>query len=211
MALAAWALSGLAGCSKCQPSSGGTGSASAIGPLAAPRPSGAAPSASLSGSPMQNDDDCRKARACVEFGACTYKDGRCAATSDEDCAHSDWCKRVGDCAAHEGICMVPAKTDADCHGKHGEAGKDLCATEGRCTARDGACDAVHDEDCQKSAVCRERGSCTVKYGRCAVTSEADCRRSLGCTTAGLCKFRETRGVPTCVSDKESEQGEGHSH
>jgi hypothetical protein len=202
---------GLAGCSKGQPSSGGAGSASAIGPLADLPPSSAAPSSSLSGSRLQSDDDCRKARACVEFGACTYKEGRCAATSDEDCARSEWCKRVGDCAAHEGICMVSAKTDADCHGKHGEAGRDLCATEGRCTAREGACDAVHDEDCQKSVVCRERGACTVKYGRCALTNEADCRRSAACTTAGLCKYRETRGVARCVSDKEPEEGEGHSH
>ena len=208
-ATACW-LAGLAACSKTSREPGAAESGSAVARQAEPPPP-VAPSASASALPMSSDEDCRKARACVDFGACTSRDGRCAATSSEDCARSEWCKRVGNCAAHDGQCVVAATTDAACRSKHGEAGKDLCANEGLCTARDGVCEAATAEDCQKSELCLNRAACTPKDGRCALTSEADCRQSLGCKASGLCKYQETRGTGRCVPEKSTQEGDGHQH
>ena len=63
---------------------------------------------------------------------------------------------------------------------------DRCTENGKCTAKDGACQAASDEDCSKSYGCKARGPCTAKDGQCVVGSDADCKQSAACTKEKFC-------------------------
>ena len=77
--------------------------------------------------------------ACLRFGMCTAKDGKCVAASDEDCKNSAtrW--------------MTEGRK-----------------TLGACTAKDGECVAGKDEDCLPTPACQDKGlrHCTAKDGKC---------------------------------------------
>jgi len=63
---------------------------------------------------------------------------------------------------------------------------DQCTENGKCTAKDGVCQAASDEDCKKSYGCKARGPCTAKDGQCVVGSDADCQQSEACAKDKYC-------------------------
>ena len=75
-----------------------------------------------------------------------------------------------------------------------------CAWFGRCTAVDGECQAVHEEDCRASQECTVHASCAVRDGECVVGSDADCAATTRCTERGLC----TAGEEKCVAGKDAD-------
>jgi hypothetical protein len=149
---------------------------------------------------------------CSDFGACTYRDNRCVASSDDDCKRSAFCERSGRCKAHGGSCVIGAESNADCRKGHGAASRSPCLLDGQCTAKDGVCVASSDADCQGSKACAEFAACTATDGQCKLLSEADCKRSEVCTKREMCIFKETRGQPLCVkAEQESPGHDGHGH
>jgi len=75
--------------------------------------------------------ECRK--LCSLVGKCTYRDGKCFASSERECQRSFGCRTAGFCSLKEDKCA--AVTDADC------AGSDMCKQSKKCTAVDGRCEA----------------------------------------------------------------------
>ncbi|MCC6525074.1 MAG: hypothetical protein IT373_20635 [Polyangiaceae bacterium] len=107
-------------------------------PAAAPsvEPVGAGSSGSAAPAvPCQaaSDEDCKKARVCRDWGACSARAGVCVATRDEDCEASYIGRRAGQCSvdADAGRCVV--ENDADC--KRAE----VCVRERKCKAEEGWC------------------------------------------------------------------------
>lgn len=196
----------------CEDSSGGSVTAARV--VESPSATSAAkPPSSGTAAAVRSDADCRQARACVDFGACTFRDGRCVATRDEDCKAAAFCERAGRCKAHEGVCVIGAATDAACRRGHGRAERNPCRREGRCTAEDGVCVARTDEDCEKSEVCAQFAACSAKDGTCQLLGEEDCKRSAVCRTGGRCVFEEVRGQALCVKPDETDEEDhsGHQH
>jgi hypothetical protein len=75
-----------------------------------------------------------------------------------------------------------------------------CDWFGRCTAVDGECRAVHEEDCRASQECAVHASCTVRDGECAVGSDADCAKTTRCSNLGLCSAGEEK----CIAARDTD-------
>lgn len=69
---------------------------------------------------------------CMMVGKCTYRDGKCLATSKEACKRAIGCKTAGLCEVKDEKCL--ATTNEHCERS------ELCATQGRCIAIDGRCE-----------------------------------------------------------------------
>ena len=128
--------------------------------------------------PQQGPIDCRKSDHCRLYGKCTWRYGKCMATSDADCQRTASCAQQGKCKALGGACVVGS--DAKCR-KTG-----WCRKEGRCTLKDGKCVVGSDEFCASLIFCKRIGRCTLKDGKCVVGSDADCRQSSECKGNGKC-------------------------
>jgi hypothetical protein len=132
-----------------------------------------------------SEEDCKASLACKEHGACKHFEDECA----ESCATTVACRKDGTCTLGPlGTCV--AATDAGCRAST------VCLTEGRCTAKDGACVAT-DASCGARWECRWNGACSASSGRCRATSDADCAPSEGCKASGRCRHRNG----TCVVAK----------
>jgi hypothetical protein len=164
---------------------------------------------------VRSDEDCRRSRACREFGACAERAGRCYAKTDADCARSMFCKQAGQCKVHKDRCVIAAASDDDCRRDHGANGRNPCKLSGYCTARDGVCLAGSDEDCRQSMACSQSATCTAKDGECVLASAKDCEQSVLCKHGQLCLFKLVEGQGVCYSDKDEddEHGDhqGHEH
>ena len=159
---------------------------------------------------VKSDEDCRRARACQHFGACSYRDGGCYAKTDADCAKSQFCQRAGQCKVHKDRCVIGADSDADCRRNHGKTGRNPCKLSGYCTALGGVCVATSDDDCRQSLACRQSAACTAKDGECLLTSAQDCELSVLCKHGKQCLFKLVDGRGVCYEDKEPEH-KGHNH
>ena len=62
----------------------------------------------------------------------------------------------------------------------------LCGSFGKCTAKDGACVAASDAECEQSYDCRQRGPCSAKNGACVVGGDEDCEQSVACAKEKYC-------------------------
>jgi hypothetical protein len=99
-------------------------------------------------------------------------------------ARREGCTREGRLTPMGRRCM--AASDEDC------LASQVCTSEGRCTARDGACVATADV-CRKSLLCRNSGRCTLQGDRCVV-GEGDCAQSYLCVKYGECDRSAETGV-----------------
>jgi len=137
--------------------------------------------------------DCRLQPNCEQLGQCGYQDGQCVLT-DDGCAHSETsCGINGQChLGPAGTCVV--LTDDDCRMPFGMCSacefKGACATEGKCTAENGACVAKSDDDCRSSQQCQFAGKCSLVVDECGAATDADCAASEVCRMAGQCTARD---------------------
>lgn len=82
-------------------------------------------------------------------------------------------------------------------------GQPICTINGRCTAKDGACIAASDGECQKSADCKERGPCTAKDGVCVVGGDGDCKQSEACAAEKFCVAKGNNCIMSEADRKEA--------
>ncbi len=155
----------------------------------------------LGGSSLREADSTTCTRAfcagvCKNLGLCTpvMESGHCncLALYDSDCAGSPVCKSLYECMAWAGNCVVGAANGC---------GGDPCLKFGACSALDGRCIPLHDEDCQdKSLLCKQKGLCHAcgnhfvcsadgdgfMHMECVALSDADCQQSDACAKEGKC-------------------------
>jgi hypothetical protein len=147
------------------------------------------------------DRHCGRLEFCRSIGLCSARDGKCVAAQDADCLSAQAPKLFGQTIARNGQCVVPAQTSEECSQPHGKARFAPCELGGgQCTAKDGWCQAVRDEECKPTTECKERGQCTAKNGSCQATRAADCKRAKTCEQSGMCVLRNDRCTVGSDSD-----------
>jgi len=68
------------------------------------------------------------------------------------------------------------------------ANQAVCTKLGRCSNINGMCQALRDEDCEKSENCRRYGECEIVNGVCLPGSDAHCEISEICKVHGQCSY-----------------------
>lgn len=81
---------------------------------------------------------------CRVHGLCTYKEGKCVATSKAECSRTVGCQKWGFCSEKDGKCV--ALTDADC--RYGSMCKKGHRVYNQCFALNGDC--VSEKVAQRS-------------------------------------------------------------
>ena len=84
----------------------------------------------MAGVSTATNPECTK--LCRAVGKCSFREGKCYASSEHDCRVSFGCRTAGYCTVHEDKCA--AMSDADC------AGAEVCKLSKKCAARDGRCE-----------------------------------------------------------------------
>lgn len=152
-----------------------------------------------------SDADCKATPGCAESGQCSFIDGRCDPGSNADCKQSKSCIEGGYCALGKGDCVRGSQADCDKDSSwkgltvYSEADKRCvpqcrksmqCTSLGKCTEKDGYCQATSDEDCRASEECKRVGNCKAVDLSCSAGSDADCRAATECKTLGNCSHRK---------------------
>jgi hypothetical protein len=115
-------------------------------------------------------DDCQSSSNCKKEGRCHPENGECRPVTDTHCQDSEDCETSQRCVLDKGRCVAPV---ADCKSS------DACVDSGLCSKEGEKCVAASDEDCASSRECRTNGKCIARNGACEGELRSDGQVTLG--------------------------------
>ena len=163
-----------------------------------------------------SEEHCANGIEAARYGRDTFAEGTCVASDGGCAASSQTCKLWGQChpptVTGGASCADDdrdflASRDPACN-KHtcvavGDDCKtaEVCALEGRCTAKDGVC-VADAASCKASELCQKIGWCGLVGTQCRAAGVADCAGASTCKDHGHCAFargrcEECRRSPEC--------------
>ena len=124
---------------------------------------------------------------------------------ERECIDSPECKKYGAClndgpnrcvtgceplCKTEGLCTPDHSQGLECLAKFNDCREaSICREFGRCSAVNGYCIPISDEQCRQSAECGIVGRCKAVNNECMPTSDMDCIRSWGCIFDKKCYLK----------------------